>query len=466
MLSRIPLVCVILTAVSANLVSGSEVSGGDAEQRPWLVGFAEADITPLPGQAMMAGFGRERYASGALAPLLSQVLVFRDRDGQTAVLATADVLGFDGRSVEAMRRKIETQHGIPGKAVCFAASHTHWGPAINYRTNFGIGGLNVWYLARLEEILLRLVAEALDNLSPARIEYGSCEIQIGMCRRLPNAQGEIGWGVSPTGSYDKHTPVLHVLRERSPRQVVLVGHACHPTSTGLVGKWSPDYPGAMRRTLKTELEDCRAMFVMGCGGDAKVVVRDPADQNYVFAADPQQSEAAGVRLGKAVLKRLQAGGLSGLAAGLQLSRVSGTLSLQEPRDTEELERMAFTGDLRSHETWWARQSLAYPDRRRKLPYEVQAWRLGDLTLVALEGEVCSDWGPLTRALVTTGDSMVIAYANNCPGYIPTARIVREGGYEGDTSHLAYFLPAPFEPVVERELEQLMRNALSKFDNSW
>jgi hypothetical protein len=57
-----------------------------------------------------------------------------------------------------------------------------------------------------------------------------------------------------------------------------------------------------------------------------------------------------------------------------------------------------------------------------------------------------------------------SYANNCPGYIPTARIVREGGYEGDTSHRAYFLPAPFEPVVERELEQLMRSALSKIED--
>lgn len=262
MLNRIALVCGILAAPLANLVWGSEVDAGAAAHRPWQVGFAAADITPSPGQAMMAGFGRERYAQGDLAPLLSQVLVLRDQDGRTAVLAAADVLGFDDRSVEAMRYKIEALHGIPAKAVCFAASHTHWGPAINYRTNFGIGGLNVWYLARLEETLLRLVAEALDNLAPARIEYGSCEVQIGMCRRLPNEQGKIGWGVHPAGSYDKHTPVLHVRRERSPRQVVVVGHACHPTSTGLVGKWSPDYPGAMRRRLETELEDCRAMSTL------------------------------------------------------------------------------------------------------------------------------------------------------------------------------------------------------------
>ena len=71
------------------------------------------------------------------------------------------------------------------------------------------------------------------------------------------------------------------------------------------------------------------------------------------------------------------------------------------------------------------------------------------------------WGGITRGLAPTQHAMVIAYANNVAGYIPTARIVREGGYEGDTSHMAYFLPAPFEPKVETELTELIRRALAK-----
>ena len=75
---------------------------------------------------------------------------------------------------------------------------------------------------------------------------------------------------------------------------------------------------------------------------------------------------------------------------------------------------------------------------------MQAWQLGGLTLVALEGEVCADWGGMTRSLATTPHAMVIGYANHVPGYIPTARIIGEGGYEGNTSHVgAYFLPRAF-----------------------
>ena len=106
--------------------------------------------------------------------------------------------------------------------------------------------------------------------------------------------------------------------------------------------------------------------------------------------------------------------------------LSYPLSLQEPRDRNEIERMAFAGDMKLHLTWWARQSLAYPDRCRQQRYEVQSLRLGELTIVALEGEVCSEWGGMARAMAPTKHAMVVAYANHCPGYIPTARIIREG----------------------------------------
>ncbi len=427
----------------------------------WRVGYAEASITPRPGQAMMAGFGRERYAQGSIAPLRAQALALRDRTGKTALLITADVLGFGRVSIDAMRHKMEAAHNVPPAAVCFSASHTHWGPAINHRTNFAIGGLNVWYIAFLEETLLELADGALKDLSLASIAYGACEVQIGMCRRLPNEKGQVVWGPYPGGSYDEHTPVLRVMRQRSPRQIVLVGHACHPTSTGQVGKWSPDYPGAMRQKLEATLDDCRALFVMGCGGDAKVVYCDPETKKYVFANSPEKSRAGGVKLAQGVLELLEQGSLSVLDAALHTTLVSGSLSFQEPRSREQIAEMAITGNPRSTWTWWARQSLAYPDLRRQQRCDIQVWRLGDLTIVALEGEVCADWGGMTRALATTQHAMVIAYANHCPGYIPTARIIREGGYEGDTSHMAYFLPAPFQPRMEAQLTWLLLRAVGR-----
>src|SRR5881296_2681209 len=88
----------------------------------WQVGYAEADITPGPGEAMLAGFGQPRQVAGTLAPLRAQALAFEDSHGRRALLFTADVLGFGRGSVDALRRKIEKAHGIPASAICFSAS--------------------------------------------------------------------------------------------------------------------------------------------------------------------------------------------------------------------------------------------------------------------------------------------------------------------------------------------------------
>ena len=77
----------------------------------------------------------------------------------------------------------------------------------------------------------------------------------------------------------------------------------------------------------------------------------------------------------------------------------------------------------------------------------------------MEGEICSPWGPMLRDMATTGEAMVIGYANSTGSYIPDRRIVREGGYEGLTSQRAYGLPAPFTEAIEPEIKQIVANTL-------
>jgi hypothetical protein len=43
---------------------------------------------------------------------------------------------------------------------------------------------------------------------------------------------------------------------------------------------------------------------------------------------------------------------------------------------------------------------------------------------------------------------VAGYANDVMAYIPSARVLREGGYEGATSMLYYGLPSVWGPQVE------------------
>jgi len=453
--AAIPLVGLLVS------VASGDASGGGT----WSVGYAEAEITPEPRQVQMSGFGRERYADGALAPLLSQALVLQDQGGRRAILITADVLDFDRVMTEAIRRAITHKHGVAPENIMLAASHTHWGPAIRFNMGFSLGAPNVWYMGHLEDTILANVEAALANLAPAVVEYGCIDFrEIGCNRRLP-VDGKIGWGPYREGSFDGHTPILRIGRDTTPQQLLVVGHACHPTSSGVIGKWSPDYPGALRDCLSRELSGTKALFVQGCGGDAKIVHRDPETGTLAFSSDPKRAQAAGEKLAEAVRTYLQDERMAPLRGQLTCALATGPIRYGQRWSREELERQAYpepteTGRRRNWQTWAARQALAWPDTSESFRYDVQVWQLGgQLTIFGMEGEICSPWGPVLRAMASTEEAMVIGYANSTSCYIPDNNIVREGGYEGLTSQHAYALPAPFTENIEAEIKQIVTRAL-------
>jgi hypothetical protein len=411
----------------------------------------------------MAGYGRERYAAGVIAPLRAQALALRDATGRCGLILTADMVGFDPVSRDLLRHQLGKLHGMDPAGVLLCPSHTHWGPGLLYRMDFYAGLPDVFTMRRTNRLLIDLAGQAMQSLAPATVEYTSLETRIGHNRRLPDAEGKIGWGANPAGHYDSHTPILRIRISSGVRTIILAGHACHPTSTGTTDRWSPDYPGAMRDTLEKRLgEGTRAMFVMGCGANAKVTHKDPASGLPVFSADPRRAKQAGRRLANAILRHLENSSCTPLDATLAFRRASAPLLLARRPGLETIRRLAFDDSGNSSDFHWAQQSLAFPDPRTAHTYEAVAWILGNqLTVFGLPDEVCSPVGPRTRAQARTPHAMTIGYANSVQCYIPTNAIIREGGYEGDTSHRAYFMPAPFAPRIDRDYTALINRLISR-----
>src|SRR5207247_9962456 len=82
----------------------------------------------------------------------------------------------------------------------------------------------------------------------------------------------------------------------------------------------------------------------------------------------------------------------------------------------------------------ARKNLARLDRGEKLPtalpYLVQTWNFGnELAMVFLPGEVVVDYSLRLKKEFEVTRLWVNAYANDAPCYIPSRRILQEGGSE-------------------------------------
>jgi hypothetical protein len=116
-----------------------------------------------------------------------------------------------------------------------------------------------------------------------------------------------------------------------------------------------------------------------------------------------------------------------------------------------------TRDAASTNRYIARRAerlLAQLDRGEPLPqrypYPVQLWQLGDLRWIFLGGEVVVDYTlRLKRELGP--HTWIAGYSNDVMAYIPSLRMLREGGYEGANAMVYYGLPTRWSEAVEAEI---------------
>ena len=88
-----------------------------------------------------------------------------------------------------------------------------------------------------------------------------------------------------------------------------------------------------------------------------------------------------------------------------------------------------------------------------------ALRLGDdLTFLLMGGEVLVDYSRRLKRLLATDYPWPIGYAYEVPAYIPSVRVLKEGGYEAEFSLIYYGLYGPFRTSIEDLLVNRM-NAL-------
>jgi hypothetical protein len=128
------------------------------------------------------------------------------------------------------------------------------------------------------------------------------------------------------------------------------------------------------------------------------------------------------------------------------------LELSEPPTKEELIKME--KELKGYRKRWAASKLEKLEREESFitsyPYPVQFWQLGDQIIASLGGELLVKYSNNLKKIFGN-DIFVMGYSNDVMGYIPSERVLREGGYEGETSQMVYGMPSVWAPGIETKI---------------
>jgi hypothetical protein len=392
----------------------------------------------------MKGYGsRTKPSEGVRQDLFVKALALQDASGATAVLVTSDLHSYTRRMSDIIAEGVWKTYGVPRDRLILNGSHTHSGPAVTAEAvlrpaediNAEQEAVIRRYTAGLLEQITELVGQAVRNLAPAELSFGIGSAGFGVNRRRVSAATR-----HLPGPVDQDVPVLNVRgTDGSPRAIVF-GYSCHATASPGDYQISADWPGYAQAAVETAFPGATAMFLNGTGADCDPMPRSAVDLPIRYG------EIMGVAVGLVLRRQMKP-----LSGPLTAAFDYVDIPFKTPPTKEELqERLrTATGMAARH----ARQLLATLARDGRIsdryPYPVQVWQFGqDLTLITLGGEVVVDYGLRFKAEYGWEDTWVAGYSNDVMGYIPSARVAREGGYEGGGAMVNYGRPGPLDPAVE------------------
>jgi neutral ceramidase len=428
-----------------------------AQDARWRAGVAKVVITPRRPM-WMSGYGaRSKPAEGKVHDLWAKALVLEAAPNRKALLVTTDLVGIDRDLSQALCRAIEKRHGIARADIVLSVSHTHCGPVVgtNLRSMYPLDEqqkkLVDDYSRELHERLLGVVDAAVQDLAPVEITRGegfttfatnrrnNKEADVPALRQLGKLRGPV----------DHAVPVLALRHPDGKLRAVVFGYACHATVLSLY-EWCGDYPGFAQLALEEAHPGATAHFWAGCG----------ADQNPLPRRTVALAEQYGQKLAAAVEAVLQAP-MTPVAPSLRSSYAEIDLPFAELPTRDKL--VEALGSKNVAEAGRARVLLQKLEQsgslRQTYPYPVQAWQLGDLTWVTLGGEVVVDY--VLRLRKDLGPLWVAGYCNDVMAYIPSLRVLKEGGYEGASSMIVYGQPSVWGPRIEELIVAAAREAVGK-----
>jgi neutral ceramidase len=420
-----------------------------AEPGTWRAGVAKTTITPQTNLWLGGYAARVRPPDGTTQELFAKALVLEDGDGGRFVFVTLDAIGVTRSLRKAVEPRLRHGHGLQPHAFVLNASHTHTGPEFRPARvpDDGRGSLEA---ARVYEVWLAdtihaLVGEALSSLAPARISYARARAGFAMNRRLLRPDAPPTASANPDGPVDHDVPVLRVDHADGRARAVLFGYACHNTTlTQAFYQFCGDYAGYAQEYLEADLPGAVALFMTGCGADQNPYPRGLLEHARIHG----RTLATAVQAALATPPRPLTGRLRSAYEEIELK-------LAPAPSRAEFEQRLSSRDR--NEAAHARRMIEQLDREGALmthyPYPLQVVQLGDtLKMIAMGAEVVVDYSlRLKQQFGGPGAVWVAGYSNDIIGYIPSERVLREGGYEGATALRLGILPGPWSPGLEEQI---------------
>ncbi|WP_409346215.1 neutral/alkaline non-lysosomal ceramidase N-terminal domain-containing protein [Paenibacillus sp. MBLB4367] len=429
-------------------------------------GIAKEEITPLE-PVFMHGFGSRTHKSeGLLEPLyMTATMMQADR---TFLIVTIDALGSDRSFIVGIKDELKRAFGLSHEEVMINFSHTHHsvfltGPDPTLRRGGYSIGQSRWaddeseldyaedmaYYIRLRDTLQRMVGSCYDNLTEGELSMARGTSEFACSRRRPDGAGGVMWMPYYEGEIDKDLFVLKLSDSTGAVRGIVYCYGCHTTAMSSDNyKFGNDFAGAASAMLEQRYPGAVAIFLQGCAGELKP--RPGAVGDEFVSCDEARLRQVGDMLAQDVIAVMEYGSFRTVSCQFR-AELCDPLLYTEQTSASFYRTIADDPQQDDFHRASARRTIKAFENgtiKDRIPFYISVWQLDEETsLIAMEGEVSTEYGLMLKRLFGNGSMIVLGYTNGVFSYVPTRKMIGEGGYEAACNY--YFgLRGPFVPEIE------------------
>ena len=426
-----------------------------AEPLPRVATF-KADVTLPIGHPCYSSY---KPVETIEHPLFAKGIVLEDGKDRYVICAF-DWCEICNGSHEEIRQKIADAVGTTPEKVAVQCVHQHTAPMaigdaqrlLNQTPN----PPKAWDLELLDELFNRVAkaaGESVKKLQPFN-QVGTSEAKVDRIasnRRIPRGDGtvETRWSSctdprlrdKPEGLVDPMLKTITLAKDGKPI-VRMHYYAVHPQSFYGDPRVSYDFVGIARERLEKEDNNVPQIYFTGCSGDiaaGKYNDRTPKARDELTERlfDAMQRSASATKYQKVGPITWRNALLSSKA--------------KEPEAIEKLQKTINNQEGDRHQRIYAAQEIIFLNRKK--PFVLSSLELGNVSIVHLPGEPCIAYQFHAQQARPDAFVAVAGYADCGCGYICTAKMFPEGGYEPSASS--------FAPEVEKPLRKAIDSLFGK-----
>ncbi len=378
-----------------------------------------------------------------------------DDGKRKAVLLAYDLLFHDHSLAQKVRRFAKDEFGVDEDAVVLSYTHTHYSVAVQ---GYASEEADERYETYLLEQSKRAIRKAFLNMSEGELSYISTTADESINRRKL-VDGQYIMAPNQEGEKDMELNALVIRNKDNRVKAIAVNYSCHPNILRDLPVLSSEYPGRICQILESHFYGSYAFFFQGSGADTRARVTALYDRFVPRTYDDVDDMAK--RLAGKIIRQI--GMKKEKKENVELKY--GTFCIPCPLDVKP--KSYYEEDYKTDPFEAIRECARFvKDNYESLPEtcDLHGGCLQiskDILVIYLGGEICYPTKKLLQQAFPDKRIYFLGYADST-AYVPSDKIIGEGGYEHEGSIIEYRLKGTFRPGIDKLMLKAVHNIVDRF----